>query len=281
MKIFVVLPFLLLLQLDTFAQVDSAKEKLLAASFTRFFDLDDGDTAQLAKKLKIGGAMIDLCTNGNYTSKYCTYVSLWANIIRKDFDVADRELSDLEKKYPDWAEVYFLRAQYLHYKEADGAIESLQQCLELNPKLVPPYYYLGVLYYEMKNYRLSVKYYDLLEKIAPDHPSLYYNRANVKSELQDYDGAVADYTTDVQKFPDHFKSWFNRARLYLQLKEYNKAESDLTTFLKLYPGYSSGFYYRGVARYFLGNFDKACEDFRTAAQMGNQTAAQYAAQNCK
>ena len=265
----------------SYAQVDPAKEKILKENFDLFFSLDEGDSIEVKQKIAAAGNIIDVCKVA-YSSKYCTYVSLWANVSsEKEFDFVNSQLTELERDHPDWAELHYLRAQYYSYKNEQGYIESAQKCIELNPKLVQPHYFLATKYFDLKNYKLSLRYYDLLEKLAPHHRSVYYNRANVKSAMNDTGGAITDYGKAIQQNPKHYKALYNRATLYLQQKEYAKAVSDLDAFIVLFPSYASAYYHRGMARYYLGEYDKTCADFTMAANLGNQTAADYVTKNCK
>lgn len=279
----IILGALLYINLQVKSQpTNTDRDKLLKSKFDLFFSLNEGDTLEAAVKIKTGLEMINICKDNSYTSKYCTYASLWAAMASSDdMDHVEKSLEELESKNAGWAELHFLKAQYLSKKKEAGYIEEAQKCIELNPALIQPYYFLATEYYELKNYRLSLRYYDLLEKVGPNHRSLYYNRANVKTELKDLEGAIADYTKAIQREPRDFKSWFNRGRIYLQAKEYAKAEKDFDAFIKLYPSYSSGYYYRGAAKYYQGNQAGACEDMKTAAQMGNEEAKNYVTNSCK
>lgn len=248
----------------------------LPALFNKFFELSDGDSADLVLKSKIA---YDICKADN-TSRYCTYTAAWANIYDEKYDAALKLISDLEKSYPEWAEVYFLHSQYLNYKGEEGAIEMAQKCVEMNPKLIYPLFFLASHYQEEENYKLSLKYYNMLEQAAPEHKSVYYNRANVKSELGDEAGALADYEKCLQKNPKHFRALFNRANIYMKQEKWAKAEADMNSFIEIIPDNANAFYYRGYARYRLGKAAECCADMKKAAQLGHKSASEYASANC-
>lgn len=249
----------------------------LPAMFNKFFELSDGDTADVRIKSKIA---LDIC-NADNTSKYCTYVAGWANIFDKKYDAALKLIDQLKKEHPDWAEVYFLHAQYLNYKEEDGAVEQAQKAIEMNPKLIYPVFFLASHFESEENYKLALKYYNLLEKVAPNHRSLNYNRAIVKNVLGDVEGALEDYAKVLQKNPKHFRALFNRSDIYLRQEKWEKAEADLNAFIQLVPDYADAYYYRGYARYKLKKADECCADMKKAAQLGNKSASDYATANCQ
>ena len=247
------------------------------AMFERFFALSDGDTVQLIEKSRLG---LNICKT-DPASKYCTYVSAWGNIVSKKFQVGLNGIEKLERDYPDWAEVYFLHAQYFVHKEETGYIEQAQKCIELNPLLVQPCFFLASHYEELQNYKLSLVYYNQLEKIDSKHQSLYYNRASVKGKSGDYEGAILDYAKALQINPAHSRALFNRGHAHMNLKDYVNATTDFDAFLKIMPKYALAYYYRGAAQYYQDNKTAACEDMKTASDLGHSGATSFINSYCK
>ncbi len=256
------------------AKNSEAKQKLL---FDKFFELNDGDSADVVLKSKIGTDIYQL----DNKSKYGIYVSAWANTYAEQYDAAIRLIEQLKKDYADWAEVYFLHAQYLDYKEQNGFIEQAQKCIEMNPKLIYPLFFLATKYEELENYKLALRYYDMLEKAAPTHKSVFYNRGYIKSILKDSKGAISDYTKALQLNPKHHRALFNRGREYMFLKEYANAETDFDTFIKVKSDYDEAYYYRGAAKYYQKKQDAACVDMKKAAQLGHKGAADFVTTYCQ
>jgi len=254
-----------------------AQKPDLQAIFNKFFELSDGDSADVVLKSKLGA---DICKADN-TSKYCTYAAAWASTYDEKYEHALELIQELLKDYPNWAEVYFLYAQYLDYKEEPGAVEQAQKAVEMNPKLIYPVFFLATHYEEQENFKLSLQYYNMLEKLAPNHRSLYYNRAHVKGELGDLQGAIADYTIVLEKNPKHFRALFNRANTYLSLENWSKAETDFTAFIQMIPNNANAFYSRGYARYRQSKAAECCADMKKAGELGHKDAAAYAAANCQ
>jgi tetratricopeptide (TPR) repeat protein len=256
------------------------KEKELQSLFNKFFSLNDNDTSQIKEKLATGQKIISICSADSSESRFCNYVSIWAAILEGEYKTGLDGIESLEYNFPDWAELYFLHAQYLHYKKEEGAIEKAQKCLELKPNLSEPVYFLAVNYFEMNNFRLSLKYYDQLEKINPRHKSVYYNRANVKAQLKDTAGAIGDFSKALQNDPLNYKARYNRGALYYQTSKYQMAITDFDEFIKLYPGYAKAYQYRGASKYYLGLKEEACVDMKKAVSLGSNELASYISANC-
>ncbi len=253
------------------------KESTQKALFDKFFELNDGDSADVVLKSKIGADIYKL----DNKSKYGIYVSAWANTYEEQYDAALKLIEQLKKDYSDWPEVYFLYAQYLDYKEETGFVEQAQKCVEMNPKLIYPLFFLATKYEELENYKLALRYYDMLEKAAPTHKSVYYNRGYVKSKLKDSKGAILDYTKALQMNPKHHRALFNRGREYMLAEEYVKAEADFNAFIKVKTDYDEAYYYRGASKYYQNNQAAACVDMKKAAQMGHKGAADFVTAYCQ
>ncbi|MEO6611247.1 MAG: tetratricopeptide repeat protein [Chitinophagaceae bacterium] len=251
--------------------------------FDTFFLLSEGDTVTLKKK----SAMLAPIRKLNPSSQYSWYCGSWAIIMLNRFEPVDSftavaaDIEEMIEKAPTFAEIYYLKGQYLFYSGQTGYIEQMQKCIELNPKLSMPYYFLATDYNDSKNYKLSLAYYNLLEKADPAFRSLYYNRGNIKSQLEDYEGAVADFTKALAIRPDDYRILYNRGTNYLQLENYIAGEKDLTAFLKVMPGYAVGWYNRALSRYYQKRYTEACEDFKKAAKLGDEASIDYVSKNCK
>lgn len=241
--------------------------------FNQFFAMSDGDTAELRK---MSALSMEIC-KASATSKYCTFVAAWANIVDEKFKDAHELIEPLMRENPDWAEVYFLNGLYLFYTDDKTYVQQVQRCIELNKNLPQPIYFLASQLAEAGNFKLSLVYYNKLEEVNPKHKSLYYNRAHVKSELQDYTGAVADYTKTLQSDPSHQRALFNRGHAYMLMKEYAKAETDFNAYIKIDSGYALAYYYRGAAKYYQNRLTEACADMKLAAKGGNKSAEEFLA----
>jgi tetratricopeptide (TPR) repeat protein len=273
--------FIILPCLETEAQVSKTSSRTtdIKATFSRFFEYDESDTSQIAPKLALAKKICET----DSASSYCQYAAAWATIIgnNEQSETALKAIEKLERDQPEWAEPYFLHAQYLYYKKEPGYIEKAQKSIELNPNLIRPVFFLAVSYYEAQNYKLSLVYYDKLEKLNPTHWSLYYNRGNVKDRLADYTGSIADYTKALELQPGHYRAMFNRGHAYLVLENYAKAEPDFDAFIKMMPNYARAYYYRGFSRYYLGNKKACCEDMQKAASLGDKESASFVTKYCQ
>jgi tetratricopeptide (TPR) repeat protein len=260
-----------------FAQPKASKNPTQKELFDKYFVLVDGDTAELTKKLSIAKVMVKMDT----TSKYAYYVSAWSNMVMGNYPTAIIWARDyIVSKNPDFAEGHFIYGQILQAAKQEGGLEEIQKCIELNPNLSVPIYYLASSYFELGNYKMSLLYYNKLEKVDPTNKALYYNRAAVKNSLEDKNGAIEDYGKAIEQDPKHIRAIYNRSNLYLNMQEFAKAEVDLNNFIGQYPGYVTSYYYRGYCYYKLDKLTEACIDLKKAEELGSTDATNLMTQIC-
>lgn len=248
--------------------------------FDQFFELSPADKAE--SSLKTDLAMQIMKTG--VASPYSTYAYLWSQMLirRKNLsDTLEEKMEAFTNKNPDFAQGWFLYGEFLSYRENNDCLEKLQKCIELNSSLVIPYFFLAEFYSSHNNPKLSLVYYDMLEKVKPDHKSLYYNRAIEKGKLKDYAGAIEDYGKVKPGTDNYPKALFNRGRVYMTQEDYTKAEPDFDNFLKIMPEYASGYYYRGYCRYFTKGKEASCADMTIALGKGYESAKEFIEKYCK
>lgn len=246
------------------------------ALFDKFFLLTDGVEKEMNEKIELSGKIFRM----DSTSKYFFYVIYWARILSKEFSTIEADIDELLEKHPDFAEGYYLKGQYFFYSKQPGDVEQMQKCIELNPKLSPPYFFIASNSFNAKNYKLSLTYYNLLEKADAKHKSLYYNRAQVKTALQDFNGSIEDYTKALQMQPGDYRILYNRGTIYSQIENYAAAEKDFADFILLKSDYPGAWYNLGLCKHNQNKLREACDDIKHASKLGHKDADAYLAKYC-
>ncbi len=108
-------------------------------------------------------------------------------------DDALKLYEDILKAAPENAAAYADRGTaYAMAKKTDLALKDLNRAIALGYSDVSIYCTLGMVYFELKNYQESLKYFRKAIEINPDYPFTYHNRANVYEALGDFNAAIAD-----------------------------------------------------------------------------------------
>ena len=118
-------------------------------------------------------------------------------------------------------------------------------------------------------------------EIDPNYAAIYLVRGKAKYELKNYQGAIEDYTKAIEIKSDFASAHFNRGIAKASLKNYQGAIADYTKAIEINPKYAMAYYTRGLARKFvIGDLEGACSDWRKAAELGDEQAANWVEARC-
>jgi len=150
-------------------------------------------------------------------------------------------------------------------RESAAQFETVLQFYPENPKAL---YYMGKIYYDLKDYDKSLSYY---EKAVGNNMSdslstlaigmIYYQEKNMGKAMEYYNKAI-------QVAPNYGLAYYNRGTLYGQLNKYDLSLDDLNKSIELDKTNANAYLNRGLAYYYLKQMDKACDDWHKAADMG-------------
>lgn len=258
---------------------DDASIRKQQELFDKYFKLTN-DKEDLSLKMELGMDIMKI----NMTSRYARYAAIWGEMLvnlKEMSDTTTAKAEALVREFPDFAQAWYLQGELLYYMKSNDCVEKMQRCIELNPALGAPYFFLADFYARQNNPKLAVRYYDLLEKADSTHKSVYYNRANEKTKLKDLAGAIEDYGKVKPGSGNYPKALFNRGYIYLTQQDYAKAEPDFDHFLQLMPDYAAGYYYRGYARYYTQGKEPCCADMKTALSKGYPDAQSFLDKYCQ
>ena len=105
--------------------------------------------------------------------------------------------------------------------------------------------------------------------------------ANSKVKLKDYLGAIedADYALNISS---KLVPALNAKGLALsEIGELEKAIKEFNLIVEIEPSFYKVFYNRGLIKKKLGDLKGACEDWKKAAELGDEEAAKLVEEHCK
>jgi len=179
----------------------------------------------------------------------------------------------------------FLRASCISFIERVNhgytvAIKYYNKAIELNPNWADAYYYRGLAYYELVNYKEAILDYNKAIELVPSDYRAYAYRGDAKSEQGDNIGAMQDYNKAIElKYrraielnPNDYESYVNRGFAYYELVNYKEAIQDFNKAIKINPNYGGAYRGRGLSKIQIGQKDSGCLDLSKAGEMGYSTA---------
>ena len=137
---------------------------------------------------------------------------------------------------------------------------------------------------EMKSGNLinSIVYYNKAIAVDSTQVDFYMARGNARLTTVDYEGATKDYTKVIQLDPNREEAYLLRAVIKIYKKEFtDDAIADLNKAIQLNPALAKAYYNLGVIKFVRNDLPGACNDWKKAADMGNEQAITYINMHCK
>jgi len=135
-------------------------------------------------------------------------------------------------------ELYVEAVRLAEADEKVKAIEKLETSLELYEHFSLAHSMLGEIYYDMKDYRRSVRYYKKATDLNPWSFRDYFNLGGVYYVMKEHRKAANAYVNACEIKPEHFQAHINAAKSYYEIKNFNSAMQYAERAESIYPGAS-------------------------------------------
>lgn len=159
-------------------------------------------------------------------------------------------------------------------------IGTYTEIIESNPGFAEAYFNRGMAYFKSGRFKEALADYNRAVQLDPSSVETWYNRGLVKGQLKNFSGAISDYNraTDLQHNFD--KAWHGKGVILTKMKQYQNAISMYDLAIHYNPEYALAYYNRGIAKLYLKKTAEACSDFKTAYQLGINTAKKMIDKKC-
>ncbi len=109
-----------------------------------------------------------------------------------------------------------------------GAKDDWSKTIALMPDYATPYFNLGLVNYDEKNYAETLKMFETVEKLGltdkQDLQNLYYYRAAANYHLQNYDESIKNYKKITEEInPEFAPAWYEMGLVYQEKKDLDNA----------------------------------------------------------
>ncbi|MCX8080453.1 MAG: tetratricopeptide repeat protein [Bacteroidia bacterium] len=152
----------------------------------------------------------------------------------------------------DDAELYYFRARLMFigkaYKEA---LSSADAALDLKPDYMEARKLKAEIRFEQKEWKYCLLELDsLIPKMKETEKDyeMYRMRAKCKYELKDYRGSLKDWNVMTDALPKDEESWIMKGACKIQLNDFSSAIADLDEAIKLNSKNPVSYCYRGLAK---------------------------------
>ena len=192
---------------------------------------------------------------------------------------------------PTMIEAYNNRGQlkFERFKDFAGAISDLKKAVEIRYYYIRPYFNMGMIYREIRDFENSVKVfnqaiaytafpltigktsisvYDRMTYDAGLTADIFIQLGITKAGQNNNEGAVESYSKAITYDPNHYRAYYNRAISKGKLNLYTEALSDYSKAIELNPSYALAFCNRGCLKNNkLNDHNGAVEDLKKTIEL--------------
>jgi tetratricopeptide (TPR) repeat protein len=174
-------------------------------------------------------------------------------------------------------ELYILAERKYEAGDIQGALNDLNQLIQLEPNSALAYMSRGILKaIKQGDYQGAMADYNQALKLDPTNPDIYGNRAFLKTLLRDFAGATADADQAIRLRPNYDKAYVLRGFVRSQMNDYAGALADANRAVELNPHLADAWLMRATAKVYLQNPQGALADVNRAIQLNPKEASSYA-----
>lgn len=209
--------------------------------------------------LNSSGAINDISRaidiNPNSSSHYKDRALMKSNFSPADLNGALDDLTKAIEIDPNYPNAYIERGKLKQkLNDHSNAVVDFQRFIDLVPDYAIAYSYMADSFYALKDYASVISSYEESFNIT-NSPEDAYQIGAVKAELNDFIGAISWYTKSIDAAQNIGDDRFNTIVLL-------------------------SFKYRGNCKEKTGNLNAACEDWKKAAELGDNDANEWVANQC-
>jgi len=162
---------------------------------------------------------------------------------------------------------YYLGVVYGELKRHNEAIEAYRQALRIEPENANAWYNLGIEYGELGRYNDAIEAFRQAVRIKPEDAKVWYNLGIEYGELGRYNDAIEAYRQAIRIKPEYAKAWVNLGADYGELGRHNDAIEAYRQALRIEPENANAWHNLGVNYGLLNRLNDAIEAFRQAIRI--------------
>jgi tetratricopeptide (TPR) repeat protein len=167
-----------------------------------------------------------------------------------------------------WAQAF---AFHQEGRLADAKL-AYEDILRSSPNHFDALHFLGVIAYQLGDFRTAVELVSKAIAISPDSAAPYSNIGLAQRKLKQLDAAIASFDKAIAIKPDYVEAHYNRGLALQELKRLDAAVASYDKAIALYPGFADAHFRRGNALQELKQLDAAVASYDQAIAINSDFA---------
>lgn len=152
----------------------------------------------------------------------------------------------------------------LHYHQAGNlqqAENMYKSILDAEPENFHALHYLGILYYQTKQYPSAIKIIEKALQVNPADAHAHYNLGNIYKDAGQYNDAIRSFQISLDLDPANADANINMGIVYRDTNRIDESIACLRKAIELNPGHVIAHYNLGVSYKYKGRTDDAVQSF--------------------
>jgi len=182
---------------------------------------------------------------------------------------AEKELTDLSKRFPKEGEIFYLLSQSLFKQEKfQEALKSASKSVSLNPHRGDSYHIMGYCYFYLQDFSNSEKNLLRAMELKPEDPHINYLLGHLYAGIKEGEKSIEHFNSALEKgatYPDIYEKL---GEIFFELGEYEKATGYFKSLLMLKPEDPLLLYMIGRCHLNGGNYKEAVKFITESIKAG-------------
>lgn len=142
---------------------------------------------------------------------------------------------------PEAVDAYNQALNFENAGDADSAVQSYRQAIELDPEYCDAMDNLALLLKQKGNYEEAVTLYQQSIAIYPDGYVAHLGLANAYSQMEQYDQAINEFETMLMLFPDDPEGYYGLGIVYFNISDYQQSLAQFMRAEEIYKAQGSSY----------------------------------------
>jgi tetratricopeptide (TPR) repeat protein len=180
-----------------------------------------------------------------------------------NLDKAEETCKEILRMQPDNVDaLHFLGVAYYQHKEYDSAITYIEKALQVKPDYVDAYNDLGLILRDKGQLDDAVSCFRRALEINPNFAEPCVNLGNVLQAKGALEEAIIYYERAIRLSPDNAEVYFHLALIYQQKGRFEEAVNCCSKMFEINPGNTKVYYVLGTIFLSVGQVDKCLDCYR-------------------
>jgi len=171
--------------------------------------------------------------------------------------------------------LHYLGILYYQLRNYDAAIKYIRKASELNPTAADAFYNLGNVYKDSGHLDEAINCFQKSLELNPQNADAYNNQGIIYKDKGELNEAITSFQEAIHLNPNHIIAYYNLGVIYKDKKQFDEAIQCFQKVLLLNPNIIAAYHYLGIIYQEKEQIDEAITQYQKAIQLNPNIAELY------